>query len=206
MQYGLLREPFKRWLDLEKFVRCLLTAKYDIVAIKYFTARVRMDPNMPSLPQDQARYLDALAANPLVMVIEGDYKRFRVKLPFAKEPCVSCNKADYATVWKTEEKKSDVNLAVEMTVDAYESNAEAFVLISGDSDHAAALAVARCRHKKTTIVFNPHEGKCVELRKLSTFYRNIPRSLPEECQLPDVVTVGTTIIRRPAAWMPKPTA
>lgn len=206
LQYGLLRDPSMRWLDLEKLVRSLLTPKYEVVAIKYFTARVRHDPGLPSLPQDQERYLEVVAANPLIRIIEGDYKRYRVKLPFAKEPCISCRETDYATVWKTEEKKSDVNLAVEMTIDAYESDAEAFVLISGDSDHAAALSVARHRHKKITIVFNPHEGKCVELRRLSTFYRNIPRTLPATCQLPDVVTVGANNIHRPSAWTSAPTA
>lgn len=172
-----------------------------VVSIKYFTARVRSDPNFPTLPQDQGRYLDAVSTNQLIKVFEGSYKRFRVKLPFAKEPCLSCKRTNYATVWKTEEKKSDVNLAVEMTVDAYESDAEAFVLISGDSDHAAALAVARHRHGKTTVVFNPHEGECVELRRLSTFYKNIPRNVPDACQLPDVVmSLGNKPIRRPKAW------
>jgi len=202
LQYGLLREPTLRWIDLEKLVRALLTPKYDILAIKYFTARIRNDPNFPTLPQDQERYLEAVTTNPLIKVIEGSYKRFRVKMPFAKEPCISCEKTKYATVWKTEEKKSDVNLAVEMTVDAYESSAEAFVLVSGDSDHAAALSIARYRHKKTTIVFNPHEGECVELRKLSTFYKNIPRDLPKHCQLPNIIPISDNrIVRRPTAWI-----
>jgi len=207
LQYGLLREPAKRWLDLERLVRSLLTSKYDVVAIKYFTARIRSDPNFPTLPQDQEHYLNALCTNSLIRIIEGSYKRFRVKLPFAKEPCMSCDKTKYATVWKTEEKRSDVNLAVEMTIDAYESDAEAFVLISGDSDHAAALAVARRQHRKVTIVFNPHEGECVDLRRLSTFYKNIPRDLPDSCQLPDIITTNDgRVIRRPAAWTASITA
>ena len=87
--------------------------------IKFFTARIHSDKFMPASPHDQACYLEALTANPLIQIVEGVYKRFRVKLPFVKEPCVSCGKVEYATVWKTEEKKSDVNLAVEMTCDAY---------------------------------------------------------------------------------------
>jgi len=45
-----------------------------------------------------------------------------------------------------------------MTSDAYENKGDAFVLISGDADHAAALSVARYRFGKKTIVFNPHAG------------------------------------------------
>lgn len=169
LQYGLLRDTRWRWLDLEKLVRALLTPKYDIVAIKYFTARVKSDPHFPTLPNDQSHYLDALSANPLIKIIEGNYKRFRIKLPFVKEPCLSCEKVSFATVWKTEEKKSE----------------------------------ARYRHRKTTIVFNPHVGECVELRKLSTFYKAIPRDLPSKCQLPDsVMGLFGTVIRRPDAWTP----
>lgn len=205
LQYGLLRDVKWRWLDLEEFSRALLTPKYEITAIKYFTARVKSDPNLPALPNDQARYLDAISGNPLIKVIEGSYKRFRVKLPFAKEPCISCEKVKYATVWKTEEKKSDVNLAVEMTADAYENAADAFVLVSGDSDHAAALALARYRHKKTTVVFNPHKGECIELRRLSTFYKSIPHDLPAQCQLPDTVMGASgKVIRRPSSWISTP--
>ena len=77
-----------------------------------------------------------------------------------------------------------------MTSDAYENKGDAFVLISGDADHAAALSVARYRFGKKTIVFNPHAGECVELRQLSTYYKNIPRDLPAQCQLPETVTLA----------------
>ena len=122
-------------------------------------------------------------------------------MPFVKEPCRSCDKADYATVWKVEEKKSDVNLAVEMLTDAYEDRADVFALVSGDSDQAAPLSVVRRRLGKKTVVFNPHSGDSVELRKLTTFYRNIPRELPPKCQLPDeVVLPDGTAVHRPLAW------
>ena len=201
LYYGLLREPRFLWLDMEKFVRMLLTDKYVVQEIKYFTARIRSDRFSSITPHDQSCYLSALTCNPCVKIIEGYYRMFRAKLPFAKEPCKSCGKAKYAVVWKTEEKKSDVNLAVEMVSDAYENRADAFVLISGDADHSAALSVARHLHHKTTVVFNPHEGECSELRRFSTFYKNIPRDLPARCQLPDEVTLpnGRTI-HRPPAW------
>ena len=201
LYYGLLRETPWMWLDLLAFSKNLLTDKYDITEIKYFTARIRSDCFAIISPHDQACYLEALASCPTMKIIEGYYRRFRTKLPFAKEPCISCGKAMYATVWKTEEKKSDVNLAVEMVSDAYENKSDAVVLISGDADHAAALSVVRYRHRKTTVVFNPHPGECAELRKLSTFYKNIPRDLPARCQLPDIVPLPNgRKIHRPPAW------
>ena len=201
--YGLIKGTSNMWLDLELFVRSLLTAEYDIVKIKYFTARVRGEPIDTISVHDQHCYLLALAENPVVKIIEGYYRRYRAKMPFAKDPCKSCNKVAYATVWKVEEKKSDVNIAVEMTSDAYENRADAFVLISGDADHAAALSAVRHRLGKKTVVFNPHVGECVELRKLSTYYRNIPRDLPAKCQLPYEVTLANgRTIHKPAAWTP----
>ena len=201
LYYGLLRGKPWLWLDLEKLATMLLTDKYNILEVKFFTARIRNDRFAVMSPHDQACYFDVLTANPRIRIIEGYYKMFRAKLPFAKEPCTSCDKVKYAVVWKTEEKKSDVNLAVEMVTDAYENRADAMVLISGNADHSAALSIARYRHHKTTVVFNPHEGECVELRQLSTFYKNIPRDLPARCQLPEVVTLpnGRTI-HRPPAW------
>ena len=94
-------------------------------------------------------------------------------------------------------------MAVEMVSDAYEDNADAFVLVSGDADHSAALSVARHLHRRTTVVYNPHEGECAELRRFSTFYKNIPRDLPAKCQLPDTIPYGKRgdrFIHRPAAW------
>ena len=131
------------WLDLVAFARALLTDRYVISEVKYFTARIRSDRFAAISPHDQSCYFDALGTNPVVKVVEGYYRRFRAKLPFAKEPCTSCGKVGYATVWKTEEKKSDVNLAVEMVSDAYENRSDAVVLISGDADHSAALSVVR---------------------------------------------------------------
>ncbi len=201
LYYGLLRGTPWMWLNLAALSKSLLTDKYVISEIKYFTARIRSDRFSTVSPHDQSCYMDALASLPCLKIVEGYYRRFRAKLPFAREPCVSCDKAEYATVWKTEEKKSDVNLAVEMVSDAYENKADAVVLISGDADHSAALSVVRYRHRKTTVVFNPHTGECAELRRLSTFYKNIPRDLPAKCQLPEVVTLpnGRTI-HRPPAW------
>ena len=90
----------------------------------------------------------------------GFYKRFLVKLPFAAEPCKSCDKMPYGIVYRTVEKRSDVNLATEMMVDVYRDAADAFVLVSGDVDFAAPLSFLRHEVGKHTLVFNPHDTVC----------------------------------------------
>ena len=86
LHYGLLRETRFLWLDLEKLVQVLLTDKYEVQKIKYFTARIRSNRFSVISPHDQSCYLDALSSIPRIKIIEGYYRMFRAKLPFAKEP------------------------------------------------------------------------------------------------------------------------
>ena len=202
LYHGMLKNTPQRWLDLEKFAKAILPRpeEHEIVRINYFTARIKYDPSRPTEAFNQDRYLEALTAYPLVRVIEGYYKRFKVKLPFAKEPCKSCEKADYGIVWKTEEKRSDVNLATEMMADIYRDAADAFVLVSGDADLAAPLCFIRHVAKRQTLVFNPHDMVCEELRKYSSYFKIIPRELPAKCELPEEVQTPSRKIRRPPEW------
>ena len=76
LYYGLLRHSPHKWLNLEKFVKALLTDKYEVMAIKYFTARVTKDADDPDAAIKQQQYLEALKSLGLVEIIEGFYKRF----------------------------------------------------------------------------------------------------------------------------------
>lgn len=202
LYHGMLKDTPQRWLDLDAFARTLLPRpeEHEIVRINYFTARIKYNPARPKEAFNQDRYLEALTAYPLVRVIEGFYKRFKIKLPFAKEPCKSCDRADYGVVWKTEEKRSDVNLATEMMADVYRDAADVFVLVSGDADLAAPLCFIRYVAKKQTLVFNPHDMICEELRKYTSLFKIIPRDLPRRCELPEEVIAPSRIIRRPPEW------
>ena len=204
LYHGLLKDtPSRQWLDLERFATSLLPRleEHDVVAIKYFTARIKYNPADPQAAFNQDRYLEVLRTFPKIKIIEGFYKRFRVKLPFAAEPCKSCDKMHYGLVYRTVEKRSDVNLATEMMADVIRHAADTFVVVSGDVDFAAPLCFIRHEAKLRTLVFNPHENVCEELRRFTSYYRNIPRDLPARCQLPDVVPLpnGRTI-HRPPAW------
>ena len=180
--------------------------EYEIVAVKYFTARVNYNPQEPTAQVRQSVYLEGLAAfRPELKIVEGYYKRFRARFPFAKEPCKSCDKVESATVWKTEEKRSDVNLATEILIDQIESEVDCVVLISGDTDFIAPLYYLKKRCGKKVLVFNPHERPSEELRAVASYYKHIPRDLPARCQLPYEIEVGThgRIIRCPeeVCWL-----
>ena len=203
LHHGLLKGTHDQWLDLEQFAIALLPrpTEHEIVAVKYFTARIRYNPADPQAAFSQDRYLEALGSLAKVKIIEGFYKRFRVKLPFAKEPCKSCEKVPYGIVYRTVEKRSDVNLATEMMADVLRKSADTFVVVSGDVDFAAPLCFIRHEMGLRTLVFNPHDNVCEELRRFTSYYKNIPRDLPGKCQLPDEVTLANgRVVHRPAAW------
>ena len=98
-----------------------------------------------------------------------------------------------APVVKMEEKRSDVNIATEMLMDAISGCADAFTLVTGDSDLAAPVQAIRYRLKKPIAVFNPHEATCLELKRFASFYktlrktsrRNVNFRIQQRLQMPD---------------------
>ena len=105
-------------------------------------------------------------------------------------------------VVKLEEKRSDVNMAVAMLLDATKTETDCFALITGDSDQVGAIEALRYDYGKTVLVFNPHESFSEHLKRAASYYKNIPRDLPSRHQLPDSIPIGTqgNVITRPAAW------
>ena len=203
LYYGMLKGTPHKWLDLEKFADTIVADDIEVVAIKYFTARIKTYPHDPDKLLRQHYYLEALSAMPRIQIIEGFYTKHKIRMPFYKEPCISCDKTGgMAAVVRLEEKRSDVNIATEMILDAMlDSNVDAFTLVSGDSDLAGPVSAIRYKLKKPVAVYNPHSGTCDELKKFASLYRNIAHDTPSRCQLPDDITLpdGRTI-HRPAAW------
>ena len=81
------------------------------------------------------------------------------------------------------------------------NRAESFVLVSGDTDFIGPVNIVRKDYGKNVIVLNPHTRRS-DLKQYASYYKDIPRDLPSQCQLPDEIPVGThgNVIRRPAAW------
>ena len=88
-----------------------------------------------------------------------------------------------------------------MMADVHRGIADTFAVVSGDVDFAAPLCFIRHEMGLRTLVFNPHENVCEELRRFTSYYKNIPRDLPARCQLPEVVPLPNgRSIHRPPAW------
>ena len=204
LYYGLLKGTPYKWLDLAQLVAKLLRDDHSLVSIKYFTSPVKTYPHDTSALDRQKIYLQALGTLPNVEIIQGFYRKDTVLMPVHEEECKKCPMASdgFVKVVKLEEKRTDVNIASAMLLDAFNDRADVFVLVSGDTDFIAPVNIVRKDFKKTVIVFNPRETKSW-LRDYASYYRDIPRDLPAQCQLPDVIPYGRRgdrFIHRPPAW------
>ena len=205
LYYGLLKgSPDSKWLNLRALVAAMFKEKHEICSIKFFTARVRTYPHDIAAEERQKIYLQALVAFGGVEIIEGFYSKKKAWLPHVNGKCRTCEEshAGMAHVVKLEEKRSDVNLAITALVDATRSDADCFVLVTGDSDQAGTVYALRHEFGKSVLVFNPHVAVAEHLKRAATYYKHIPRDLPAKCQLPEIIPIGThgRTIHRPAAW------
>lgn len=190
--------PGNKWLDLQKLFDALLD-DYDVTRIHYFTANVRgrANPDDPTAPDRQAAYLRAIDSLDRVVVHRSQFtihpSRARLRVT---------DRVEWVDVWKVQEKGSDVKLAVQLVVDAVDGEYEAFVVVSSDSDLAAAIEVAVGRCGRRVIVVYPRDERTRDFERVgvfSTLY--LHPSLVERCQLPDTVLAASgKPVRRPASW------
>lgn len=189
--YG-IRIAFGRkyhWLDLERLAKGLLLPEQSLVAVKYFTARVRNDP---PAEQRQDSYLQALQAHCMnLQIVEGRFQKKSLR-------CYSCR-----TRWVTyEEKESDVGLAVALVEDTATNAYDTALLISADSDLCPAVrSVKRLEPtKRITAVFPPNRHSS-DLQRAVNGVLHIDRAMLNRAQLPQEIVTSTGVKRtRPQHW------
>ncbi len=171
--------------------RSILKPGQTLEHVHYFTARIRDTGTNAASVRRQSTYLDALSTRAPFTMHEG---HFLVKT--AK--CHACG----ATRTTYEEKMSDVNLAVQLVLDAGDNHFDTAIVVSGDSDLTTPIrrVLTRFPTKRVVVAFPPKRNS-EDLKKAATAYfrlghRNIRKSL-----LPDPVTTPAGIaLPCPAAW------
>ncbi len=107
------------------------------------------------------------------------------------------------TVMRTEEKRSDVNLASLLLLDCFNNEFEEAVVISNDSDLTLPIEIVVNEFKKDVLVINPHDRERLskELVNVATsFYGQINKKLLAESQFPTELRDSKGIIRKPSSW------
>lgn len=196
MYYGCLKGTPYRWLDVETLCKKLLPQK-QINKIRYFTARVTARPNDPQQPQRQQIYLRALRTIPNLSIHYGHYLSHKVRMPIA-DPDTKGPKT--VEVIKTEEKGSDVNLATYLLVDAFNSEYDQAIVISGDSDLCLPIEIVRNQFKKNVGIFYTPKRKSHALRSVANFFRPIRNGALEVSQFPPTLTDKHGTITKPSSW------
>lgn len=194
LYYGCVKGTAHRWLDIDQLMRIVLP-KNDIAFIKYFTARVKPTPSDPDAPKRQGIYLKALQAHiPHLKIIEGRFLRTTTT--------VETSPGRFVKGQKSEEKGSDVNIAVHLVNDAWSNKYDIGVLVSNDTDLAEAMRLAKNDCGKTIGLVSPvcNAGRRVatQLRLIADFQRSIRKTALRKAQLPD--PIPGTVLHKPGRW------
>ncbi len=194
LYYGQTKNTQFKWLNLDALCRAYLDKNSnEILCIKYFTARVKSRPSDPDQHIRQQVYLRALRTIPHLEIIYGHFLSHEVNMPLA-------NGSGSARVIKTEEKKSDVNIATHMLDDAYKNLYDLAVLVSNDSDLSEPLKIIREEMCKKIGILNPQQNQSKELGKYALFQKQIRTGALASCQFPDQMHDKNGTIIKPSKW------
>ena len=150
---GALKGTSYKWLDLQTFSQ-ILRPTDQVSKVKFFTAKVNARHNDPNQPLRQMLYWRALRTISSIEIIEGHFLTKRTHLPevasldaIMVQQRAGINtlgmRPTMAHVYRSEEKGTDVNLAVHLVHDAHLGHFDAAVVISNDSDLAGAVHIVR---------------------------------------------------------------
>ncbi len=194
LYYGAIKKTPYRWLDLLAMCQ-LLFPNDQINKIKYFTARVSARPTDPDQPIRQATYWRALQTISNLSIIEGSFLVKPVMMPVA-----NTNPQRYERVIKTEEKGSDVNLAVHLLNDAYKKDYELAVMVTNDSDLLEPMRIVKQELNLPVGLVNPHKNPSFDLRKHATFIKQLRKGVLQNSQFPTSLTDQNGTFHKPTTW------
>jgi len=194
---ALKRTPYK-WLNVYELARDMLDPADTIDMVRYFTARVSPRAGNADAPRHQQMYLNALCTLP---EIDIHYGRF---LPKAKwRPIVhpGWEPPVMVQVHDTEEKGSDVNLAVHMLHDALTDKYDAALLMSQDTDLCEPMRMVQEAGKILGLVCLDGRQPNNRLKKHASFVRHVTPARLLAAQFPDTI-IGKKgqEITRPNEW------
>ncbi len=194
--YRALKNTPYKWLDLKKLFESILQSHNKIIQIKYFTALVS-GKNDPDQPIRQKTYLNALEKYiPEISIYYGHFLSHIVRAPLANP----INGKKTVEIIKTEEKGSDVNIAVHMLNDAWLDEYDCAVVVSNDSDLAEAMKLIKIHHPTKVIgLLTPGDQyPSKELMQYAKFKAKIRIGPLSASQLPNPIP-GTNI-KKPFIW------
>jgi uncharacterized LabA/DUF88 family protein len=185
--YRRLRNKPYRWLDLVALFESLFPDD-EIVEVKYFTAQVtgKFDAQKPLRQQT---YLRALGTLPKLTIVMGQFittaVRYRPEVPVFDDQGLPLNSV---SVWRPEEKGSDVNLGSHLLNDAWSDAFDVAAVLTNDTDLAVPVKFAAARDK-TVLIIHPDSNPALSLVKNATASLHLHDSHLRDAQLPNELTL-----------------
>jgi len=198
--YSSLKGTKYKWLDIWSLCSALLQPNQELITIKYFSAQIGATFSNPDKPFRQKLYFEALQTNPKIEVKLGYFSTHEVKMPKAED--FRNGKITLVDVIKTEEKGTDVNLAVQMAVDAIRNDFDYAMLFSNDSDMEYAVQIASRECKKKVGLYIARKAVLSKVLKENVSYiRSITPAILAAHQFPDEIkTSSDRVIKKPKDW------
>ena len=189
LYFGMLDAGFDycKWLNLKVLALNLLQSNQKLAEIKYFTSRVS---NNPEKQKRQNTYIEALESIGVKMYY-GNYQSDTIE-------CKRCN-----NIWpKYNEKMTDVNIATQILIDAYQDKYDMAMLISGDSDLVPPIKAVHeiFKNKRVFVAFPPkrHNQSVAIVAKGSL---TIGRKKLVQSQFEDIVSKKDGyVLTKPNIW------
>jgi hypothetical protein len=175
----------------------MLLPDHQIDSIRYCTALVGGRPDDIEKPLRQQMFLRALRTLPNVEISLGSFLTHKVSMRLVQD---LPDGTRFVKVRKTEEKGSDVNLAVHMLHDAHRNLYDIAVLISNDSDLLGPIQIIRKELGKTVGLCVPQQHPCRVLLREVDFVKQIRQGLLSHCQFPLALTDARGTFHCPQAW------
>lgn len=179
--------PYTKWLNIWELANLLLKPDEEIVEVKYFTSMVS---NNPPKEKRQRDFISALQTTP-VKIIYGHYKS-------KPKSCLKCGHS-----WNdNEEKMTDVNISVNMLIDAMQDKFDKAILISGDSDLVPPINAVHQNFpaKRVVVAFPPNRhNNSVKIAAKESFI--IGRKKLVASQFPDSIKLANGYtLQKPNDW------
>lgn len=197
LYYRALKDTPHKWLNLDALATRLLKPGDTVEKVRYFTARVSPRAGDPDAPRRQQLLLTALGTLPNLQIHYGTF------LPKTKRrPLVGTNPPRFVEVHDTEEKGSDVNLAVNLLHDGWQKRYDLALVLSQDTDLIEPLRMVSQELKLLVgLVWLDGRNAYANLTHAASFVRHLSKSDLAASQFPNPLTLpGGRTIQKPATW------
>jgi len=185
--------PDCRWLNLRRLSDRLINPDTEEVnEVFYFSALTTW---IPERAKKHLLYIHALRT--------VGVKDILGKFSLRERKCPLCSKHYQAH----EEKKTDINIAINLLADAIADKYDTALILSGDSDLAPVTTKLKelCPNKKIGILI-PKGQSAMNLKQHADFFKLIQAKDLKKSLLPEQVCYNGRTITAPIGWLPKPIA